>query len=80
MNYLTTNLLPGSSFNAATDLARGVASASVGAPVGNVGDWIVQGAFNAGGLSSWALHGEYRSRDEPGARADARHVAQRAGA
>ena len=63
VNYLTTNLLPSSSFNTGTDLARGVASASVGAPVGNVGDWIVQGAFNAGGLSSWALHGEYRSRE-----------------
>ena len=63
VNYLTTNLLPGSSVNTGTDLARGVASASVGAPVGNVGDWIVKGAFNAGGLSSWALHGEYRSRE-----------------
>ena len=63
VNYLTTNLLPGSSFNTGTDLARGVASASVGAPVSNVGDWIVKGAFNAGGLTSWALHGEYRSRE-----------------
>lgn len=63
VNYLTTNLLPGSSVNTGTDLARGVASASVGAPVGSIGDWIVQGAFNAGGLSSWALHGEYRSRE-----------------
>jgi hypothetical protein len=63
VNYLTTNLLQGSSFNTGTDLARGVASGSVGAPVGNVGDWIVKGAFNAGGLSSWALHGEYRSRE-----------------
>jgi hypothetical protein len=63
VNYLTTNLLPGSSLTTGTDLARGVASASVGAPVGTVGDWVVRGAFNAGGLSSWALHGEYRSRE-----------------
>jgi hypothetical protein len=60
LNYLTTSLLPTGSPNAVNEW--GIASASVGAPVGSVGDWIVRGAFNAGDVSSWVLHGEYRSR------------------
>ena len=63
VNYLTTKLLPSSGPGTGFDAPRGVALASVGAPVGTVGDWTVRGAFNAGGLSSWMLHGEYRSRE-----------------
>ena len=64
VNYLTTSLLPtANTTGAAADWMRGIASASVGAPVGSVGDWIVRGAFNAGDLSSWVLHGEFRSRE-----------------
>jgi hypothetical protein len=64
VNYLTTSLLPtANTTGAAADWMRGIASASVGAPVGSVGDWIVRGAFNAGDLSSWLLHGEFRSRE-----------------
>lgn len=60
VNYLTTGLLSTGNPNAAAEW--GVASASFGAPVGSVGDWIVRGAFNAGDVSSWVLHGEYQSR------------------
>ncbi len=63
VNYLTTSLLPTATTGAGADWMRGIASASVGASVGSVGDWIVRGAFNAGDLSSWVLHGEFRSRE-----------------
>jgi len=65
VNYLTTSsVVPASSRSLANEWSRGVASASVGAHVGSVGDWIVRGAFDAGDLSSWVVHGEYRSRDD----------------
>lgn len=62
VNYLTASLLPSSTPGQSADWGRSIAFASVGAPVGDVGDWVVRGAFNAGDISSWVLHGEYRSR------------------
>ena len=37
----------------------GVAYATVGAPIGNTGQWSVQGAFGRGELSSWIVAGNY---------------------
>ena len=66
VNFLTTSTVASSSARTMpTDWSRGVASASLGAHMG-AGDWIVRGAFNSGDVSSWVLHGEYRSsNDQP---------------
>ena len=37
----------------------GIAYATVGAPIGNTGQWSVQGAFGRGELSSWIVAGNY---------------------
>lgn len=37
----------------------GVAYATVGAPIGNTGEWSVRGAFGRGDLSSWIVAGNY---------------------
>ena len=63
VNYLTTSVLPATATSAGAEWTRSVAAASLGAPVGSVGDWFVRGAFNGGGVTSWVLHGEYQSRD-----------------
>jgi hypothetical protein len=63
VNYLTTSLLPTASPGANAEWMHSVAFASVGAAVGSVGDWTVRGAYNAGDVSAWVLHGEYRSRE-----------------
>ncbi len=63
VNYLTTSLLPTASPGASAEWMHSVAFASVGASVGSVGDWTVRGAFNAGDVSAWVLHGEYKSRE-----------------
>ena len=42
---------------------RGVAFFSVGAPIGEHGDWAVKAALNQGDLSSWILAGNYITRN-----------------
>jgi hypothetical protein len=65
VNYLTTSTVaPASNRSNPAEWSHGVTSASLGASVGSVGDWIVRGALYSGDVSSWVLHGEYRSRDD----------------
>lgn len=61
------NLLTTGAFDSPSDLLRvdrttSVAFFSVGAPVGDHGDWRVRAALNQGDLSSWILSGSYVTR------------------
>ncbi|MGQ0733552.1 MAG: TonB-dependent receptor domain-containing protein [Acidobacteriota bacterium] len=61
------NLLTTGAFDAPADLfqmenTHGVAFFSVGAPVGNHGDWIVKAALNQRDLNAWLLAGNYVTR------------------
>lgn len=62
-NFVTT-----SSFDSPSDLfsplgfARNVAYVSIGAPVGEHGDWSVKGAMTQGDLASWFVAGSYNVR------------------
>ena len=61
------NLMTTGAFDAPGDLlsmetTRGVAFFSLGAPVGDHGDWTVKAALNQGDLSSWILAGNYATR------------------
>lgn len=62
VNLLTTGAFdtPGDLFSTAQ--TRGVAFFSLGAPVGEHGDWTVKTALNQGDLSSWILTGNYVTR------------------
>ena len=62
------NLLTTGAFDAPGDLlhgkgTRGVAFFSVGAPVGEHGDWRVKAALNHADLSSWIVAGDYSTRN-----------------
>jgi hypothetical protein len=63
VNLLTTGAFdaPGDLLN--MDSTRGVAFFSLGAPVGEHGDWTVKAALNQGDLSSWILAGNYATRN-----------------
>jgi hypothetical protein len=63
VNFLTTSAVDITHGWLPAQWPRGVASVSVGAPVGTHGDWSVRGALNASDLSSWVLLGEYEARD-----------------
>jgi hypothetical protein len=62
------NLLTMSSFDrpqelfSRSEMPRGVAFLSIGAPAGRNGDWSVQGAMTEGDVSSWVLAGSYANR------------------
>ncbi len=64
VNFLTVGSVTPSSGWAPTAFPRGIAYASVSAPVGSAGDWVVRGATSAADLSSWVLLGEYRARPD----------------
>jgi hypothetical protein len=62
------NLLTTGAFDAPGDLlnmerTRGVAFFSLGAPVGDHGDWTMKAALNQGDLSSWIVAGNYATRN-----------------
>ena len=62
VNLLTTGTFDTPGDLLSTDWTRGVAFFSVGAPVGEHGDWTVKAALNQGDLSSWILAGNYVTR------------------
>ena len=62
VNLLTTGAFDRPGDLLSTAQTRGVAFFSVGAPVGEHGDWTVQAALNHGDLSSWILAGNYVAR------------------
>ena len=63
LNILTTNSFdsPQELFSE-TSLARGIAYASVGAPVGDRAAWAVRGALTQADIASWSVAGDYTSR------------------
>jgi hypothetical protein len=62
------NLLTTSSFDTprqlftGSNLARGAAFVRVGAPVGDLGEWMVRGAITEADLTAWLLSGSYTTR------------------
>ncbi|HUE85557.1 MAG TPA: TonB-dependent receptor [Vicinamibacterales bacterium] len=62
VNLLTTGTFDTPGELLSTDRTRGVAFFSVGAPVGDHGDWTVKAALNQGDLSSWIVAGDYVTR------------------
>jgi hypothetical protein len=63
VNFLTTNAMSASQGWFPTQRPRGIANVSVGAPVGQHGDWRVRAAFGTGGQASWVVLGEYETRE-----------------
>lgn len=59
VNLLTTGAFDNPAQLLQFDGTRSVTYFSVGAPVGDHGDWLVRGALNQGDLSSWILAGSY---------------------
>lgn len=45
-----------------TSMTRGIAFVSVGAPVGDRGDWTVRGAITEADIASWFVAGAYKTR------------------
>ena len=45
-------------------IPRGIAYASVSAPVADSGDWTVRAAMTPGSTSSWVLLGEYKAHPD----------------
>ncbi len=62
VNLLTTGAFDNPSELLRLDRIASVAFFSVGAPVGDHGDWRVRAALNQGDLSSWILSGSYETR------------------
>ncbi len=62
VNLLTTGAFDDPSELLRLDRTRSVAFFSVGAPLGEHGDWRVRAALNQGDLSSWILSGSYVRR------------------
>jgi hypothetical protein len=62
VNLLTTGTFDTPGELLSTERTRGVAFFSVGAPVGEHGDWTVKAALNQGDLSSWIVAGNYVTR------------------
>ena len=65
VNLLTTGAFDTPGDLLSTEQTRGVAFFSLGAPVGEHGDWTVKAALNQGDLSSWILTGNYVTRTGP---------------
>jgi hypothetical protein len=63
VNLLTTGAFDTPGDLLSTEQTRGVAFFSLGAPVGEHGDWTVKAALNQGDLSSWILTGNYVTRN-----------------
>jgi hypothetical protein len=63
LNLLTTSSFdtPRQLFSGA-NVARGIAYARVGAPVGTEGDWTVRGAITQADISAWLVAGSYKTR------------------
>ena len=62
VNLLTTGVFDAPTELLRLDRTRGVTYFSVGAPVGERGDWTVKAALNQGDLSSWIITGNYVAR------------------
>ena len=62
VNLLTTGAFDAPASCCRLERTRGVAFFSLGAPVGEHGDWTVKAALNQGDLSSWILTGNYVTR------------------
>jgi hypothetical protein len=62
VNLLTTGAFDHPGDLLRLDHTRGVAFFSLGAPVGERGDWAVKAALNQGDLSAWMLTGHYVTR------------------
>lgn len=62
VNLLTTGAFDDPSELLQFNRTRSVTYFSVGAPVGDHGDWLVRAALNQGDLSSWILAGSYVAR------------------
>lgn len=62
VNLLTTGAFDDPSELLQLDRTKSVTFFSVGAPVGDHGDWLVRAALNQGDLSSWILAGSYVAR------------------
>lgn len=62
VNLLTTGVFDAPTELLRLDRTRGVTYFSVGAPVGERGDWTVKAALNQGDLSSWIVTGNYVTR------------------
>ena len=64
VNFLTTGSLGGNVPLLETMMPRGIAYASVSAPVGSLGDWTVRAAMTPGSTSSWVLLGQYQAHPD----------------
>jgi hypothetical protein len=64
VNYLASGAMSGLHGRMSPEGPSRVADLAVGAPAGAAGEWVVRGVMDAGRLSSWAVHGEYRSRED----------------
>lgn len=62
VNLLTTGAFDAPGELLSNERTRGVAFFSLGAPVGDHGDWNVRAALNQGDLSSWIVTGNYATR------------------
>lgn len=63
INLMTTGVFDNPGQLLKLDRTRGVTFFSLGAPVGEHGDWAVKAALNQGDLSSWILAGNYVTRN-----------------
>ena len=63
VNLLTTSAI-GPDFWSSTDMRRGVAYFSIGAPT-PAGDWLVRGSMSEGDLASWLVSGSFVSNRHP---------------
>jgi hypothetical protein len=63
INLMTTGAFDNPADLLSTEGTRGVAFFSLGAPVGEHGDWTVKAALNHGDLSSWIVAGNYMARN-----------------
>jgi carboxypeptidase family protein/TonB-dependent receptor-like protein len=66
VNFLTTSTMSASGgwLRRPERWSGGVASISVGAPVGSYGDWRIRGGMNRGDLPSWMFAGDYQAKDD----------------
>ena len=64
VNFLTTGSRGANAPMIPAVMPRGIAYASVGAPVGDSGDWTVRAALTPGATSSWVLLGQYEAHPD----------------
>jgi hypothetical protein len=64
VNYFAASRMPGAGTPDANWSASRDADLSFGAPIGRAGDWAVRSVMDATSLASWAVQGEFHSRDD----------------